>query len=421
MSRWLRSVAVCATLAAAGLEAQVAPEGPAETVVRDRGFRLGRVIVQPRFDFGGIGWESNVYLVGEGVGEERNDLFASGGPGLGLIVPITPKLRFLADSRLNYHWYSDTVDQRRLTGGGDGRLVFNGGPVRLTAGYAHYRTFERPVAEIGRRIETTRAGPVGSLGFSLPGRLKVDLDATYRDESSPDDEPDVFGNDVARRLSRATFEARPRLGYAITPKTSVFVEAPYRREMFDAEDALDADTWGYGVGIETDPTTLVPGLLRVGVQRYDAQSATTPPHDSVYAELRVQFGPSPRTRFEPSYRRQRETSLLRTLGDTQTLVRDELGLRILKELVTERLDLRVNLQRAAVETDGGGVLLDFGAGSEQVRRDEVQYLAEGDLGYRFRALRLGVVGSWRNRTRTAFAFGGRAQGFTLGLSANFRP
>jgi hypothetical protein len=417
----MRCVAVCVALATAGLEAQVAPEGPAETVVRDRGFRLGRVIVQPRFDFGGIGWESNVYLVGEGVGEERNDLFASGGPGLGLIVPITPKLRFLADSRLNYHWYSDTVDQRRLTGGGDGRFVFNGGPVRLTAGYAHYRTFDRPVAEIGRRVETTRAGPVGSIAFSLPGRLQVDLDASYRDESSPDDEPDVLGNDVARRLSRSTIEARPRLGYAITPKTSVFVEAPYRREMFDAEDVLDADTWGYGVGIETDSTTLVPGLLRVGVQRYDARSASTPPRDSVYAELRLQFGPSPRTRFEPHYRRQRETSLLRTLGDTQTLVRDELGLRITKELVTQRLDLRVNLLRAAVQTDGGGVVLDFGAGSEEVRRDEVQFLAEGDLGYRFGALRLGLVGSWRNRTRTAFAFGGRAEGFTLGLSANFRP
>jgi opacity protein-like surface antigen len=417
----MRSAAVCATLAAAGLEAQVAPEGPAETVVRDRGFRLGRVIVQPRFDFGGIGWESNVYLVGEGVGEERNDLFVSGGPGLGLIVPITPKLRFLADSRLNYQWYADTVDQRRLTGGADGRFVFNGGPVRLTAGYAHYRTFERPVAEIGRRIETTRAGPVGSLGFSLPGRLQVDLDATYRDESSPDDEPDVLGNDVARRLSRATLEARPRLGYAITPKTSVFVEAPFRREIYDAEDALDADTWGYGVGVQTDSSTLVPGVLRVGIQRYDANNASTPPRDSVYAELRVQFGPSPRTRFEPSYRRQRETSLLRTLGDTQTLVRDELGLRIVKELVTERVDLRVNLQRAAVQTDGGGVVLDFGAGSEQVQRDEIQYLAEGDLGYRFRALRVGLVGSWRNRTRTAFASGGRAEGFTLGLSASLRP
>lgn len=405
---------------------QEAPEPvPAASNRAPGEFRLGPLIFTPRLVIGSIGWESNVYLVGEdnaGNTPKVNDFVLSGGPGLGMRWPFTPKFKLDVDSDLNYIWYSETASQRRLTGGVDGRFVLDSSPVRLSAGYQYRRTFERPSPEIGQRIETIESGPVGSIGFALPGRLGFDVDVDYRDAKAPaqDDLGGVIGNEVQRRLSRTTTTVRPSLSYGVTPKTRVFVEGRYQAERYDSKTTLDADTYGGGLGVRTDADTLLPGEVTVGVERYEPTDGTTPPRDSIYARVELRLELSPRTRFTPHYRRERAVSLLPTLGDTQTVIREDIGLGIFKELITNRLDLQVTLTREATQPDGDGLVIDVGTGSQTVARDEVYYGAVGDLGYRFGPLRLGVMAEWRNRSRTVVATQ-TAQGFRLGLSVRVTP
>lgn len=406
---------------------QEAPEPPPATVT-DRApgeIRLGPLILSPRLTFGGLGWESNVYLVGEddaGTRPKVNDLVASGGPGLGLRWPFTPKFKLLAASDLTYTWYSETASQRRLAGGVDGRFVLDSSPLRLSAGYQHRRTFERPSPEIGQRVETVASGPVGSIGFALPGRLGFDLDVGYSDTQAPAqaDLDGTLGDEVRRRLSRTTTTVRPALSYGVTPKTRVFVEGRYETQRYDGQTALDADTYGGGLGVRTDADTLLPGEVTVGVERYEPTDGTTPPRDSVYARVELRLELSPRTRLLPHYRRERTVSLLPTLGDTQTLIREDIGLSIFKELITNRLDLQLTMNREAAHPDGAGVVIDLGPGAPTIARDAVYYGAVGDLGYRFGPLRLGVMAEWRNRSRTLVATR-TAQGFRLGLSARLAP
>ncbi|MCM2258218.1 MAG: outer membrane beta-barrel protein [Vicinamibacteria bacterium] len=424
----MRTRALCLGVAvwAGSAAAQEAPEPAPAASDRAAGeIRLGPLILTPRLVFGGLGWESNLYLVGEDDAGSRpkvNDFVVSGGPGLGVRWPFTPKFKLDVDSDLNYIWYSETASQRRLTGGVDGRFVLDSSPVRLSAGYQYRSTFERPSPEIGQRIETIESGPVGSIGFALPGRLGFDLDVDYRDAKAPeqDDLGGVIGNEVQRRLSRTTTTVRPALSYGVTPKTRVFVEGRYEAQRYDSKTALDADTYGGGLGVRTDADTLLPGEATVGIERYEPAAGTTPPRDSVYARVELRLELSPRTRFMPRYRRERAVSLLPTLGDTQTVIREDIGLSIFKELITNRLDLQVTLTRESAQPDGDGLVIDVGSGVQAVARDEVYYGAVGDLGYRFGPLRLGVMAEWRNRSRTLVATQ-TAQGFRLGLSARLTP
>lgn len=423
-----RTCALClgAAVWAGGAASQEAPAPVPAAGNRAPGeIRLGPLIVTPRLTFGGIGWESNLYLVGEADAGSRpkvNDLVVSGGPGLGVRWPFTPKFKLDADSDLNYIWYSETASQRRLTGGVDGRFVLDSSPLRLSAGYQYRRTFERPSPEIGQRIETVASGPVGSIGLALPGRLGVDLDVGYSATQAPaqEDLDGVIGGEVQRRLSRSTTTVRPALSYGVTPKTRVFVEGRYQTVRYDSLAALDADTYGGGLGVRTDADTLLPGEVLVGVERYEPTDGTTPPRDSVYARVELRLELSPRTRFLPHYRRERTVSLLPTLGDTQTVIREDVGLAIFKELITHRLDLRLTMNREATRPDGDGVVIDLGPGARTIARDEVYYGMVGDLGYRFGPLRVGVMAEWRNRSRTLVATQ-TAQGFRLGLSARLAP
>lgn len=405
---------------------QAAPEPAPASGGRAPGeFRLGPLLFTPRLVIGSIGWESNVYLVGEdnaGNTPKVNDFVVSGGPGLGMRWPFTPKFKLDVDSNLNYTWYSETVSQRRLTGGVDGRFVLDSAPVRLSAGYQYRSTFERPSPEIGQRIETIESGPVGSIGFALPGRLGFDVDVDYRDTQAPEQEDldGVLGNEVQRRLSRTTTTVRPSLSYGVTPKTRVFVEGRYESARYDSKAGLDADTYGGGIGVRTDAATLLPGEVTVGIERYEPEDGATAARDSVYARVDLRLELSPRTRFNPYYRRTREVSLLPTLGDTETVIREDLGLSIFKELITNRLDLQLRLTREAAHPDGEGLVIDVGDGEQEIARDEVYYGVVGDLGYRFGALRLGVMAEWRNRSRTVVATQ-TAQGFRLGLSVRVTP
>lgn len=408
------------------VSAQVAPAEPNATSVKFEGFHWGRLLLKPRFDLSGIGWESNVYLVGEEIGPARNDFFTNGGPGLGFTLPFSSTLSLEADSRLQYMWFSQSVDQRKLHGGGGADLRLDTAVVQLSAGYHYDRQFVRPAPEIGRRVDVVSSGPRFSASFARadkePGRLKLQLAGGYENSSAGGGTTsDYFGNDVSQRLTRSTLQLNPGLSFAATVKTSLILDGRFQRETYPGESALDGNTYGWGVGIETDDTSLVPGRITVGMTRRDPTDPAIPPTDSVSADVRLRLELSAKTRLEPYYNRSLGISLLRTVGASQSTVQSLLGVEI-QRAITARVSLRLKGERRTSDASGGGVILDLGQGEQQVLRNEDQYLAQGDLGYSFRLLRVGLVGSWRNRARSAFAVGG-VQGFTLGLSAGllYRP
>src|SRR5262245_35222061 len=205
--------AVVGALGAAGQEPPPEPPPPAPTGApegRPGLWKLGPLYVTPTFHVGNIGLDTNVLFQSE---DRERDVSFSGGPGLDLVVPASRALRFLASGELDYLYFLNTEDQRRLTGSALAGVRYDGASVLATARHAYDSPFRRPNPQVDDRIDQTTRETRGELGFWGGARrfgLSAAGSATRYDVDSGQT---YLGTDLRATLARDEYLAQLALRY----------------------------------------------------------------------------------------------------------------------------------------------------------------------------------------------------------------
>jgi hypothetical protein len=386
-------------------------------------FRVGPFYLTPYIHVGTLGYDSNaLYTATEVIG----DFTASGGPGLEIVLPIRRVSRFTLDGALDYLYYAETEEERRLNGYASARLDYD---ARRDAAPDEYRpprdsfieeryeeTSFRPSLEVDERVprslEATRAG----LSWPLFGRMGIDLGgARERHEVL---EPTQFvGNDLVRTMTGDRYLADAGLRYSITVKTSLAVRGEYQADRFDFDPARDGDFWTLLGGLETEATALIAGHALFGTRIFRPLSGAAELQEPEI-DVDAMWNVTPRTRLGGAFRR--------TLGYTAFVVEEGtptqstrwVEARLEKDL-GERFDVKMFGRRTLLTTQSE-VTVESEDGSTTAKRDDTSDEAGVSFGYRLRPrLRVSIDAEYIERRSNFDDFG--IDGLLMGFSVQFTP
>lgn len=409
-------LAACLTLVAgrgAAQEPAVAPlpaEPSATSDARPGLWRLGSLYLTPTFHVGNVGIDTNVLFQAE---DRKRDVSVSGGPGLDLVLPATSSLQLWASGLVDYLYFAETPEQRRLTGTGRAGIRYDSGVFLAAAEHSYQSSFNRPSTQVDDRVDQVVqhsrvdlgvGGSARRLGVSLAGNLtRYDIEGGQV----------YLGADLRANLARDEYLAQAALRYRLTPKTSLVLLGDYQWDRFLEKPLRDADSNRAMGGFEVVSETRLQGRALGGVRSFRPRAFDATRLFAV-ADVQLAYNVSPKTRFEARFQRDLNYSAFVTSGPTPTAATESYGLGLMKVLVA-RLDLRVSgsLNRLAYD---GDVLLDLpDQGPLLAPRDDEYWLASADLGYTFgERFRLGFAASYADRNSSISYFG--VNGLVLGAT-----
>jgi hypothetical protein len=417
MWRGLALPSLCSLTAATAMAQQpgAQPAGPLPQHNDRPGlFSLGPLWVTPRFRIGTMGIDTNVFYTAT---DRRTDFNASGGPGLGLVLPMR-EMRLLVDGDLNYVWFAKTASQRRLAGNGRGRIEVGRGRVRAGVEEVYRRTFERPNFEVDRRVVADEWRTRGDLTVDLPGRFGLRTDLAF-DRVNNEQHQEYYGTDLSRTLNRDIRRALLGLRYQLTVKTLLIVEGDYEQDRFRFAKARDADSNRLYGGFEVQSTTRLAGRAVGGVRLFRLKEPASTRETSPYYDLSLAYQVGPSTRALATARRDLEFSAFETTGLTPTVDRESYSLRLEKRFFG-RMSLWLYGGHDRFRTDGEVTVVDgSGASSTAVRNDD-SWQGGADLGCYVRPrFRIGVAATYTQRNSRFRDFG--LKGLLVGGTVTYNP
>lgn len=406
--------ALCAAPASAqdlGAPPPNAPQGQPEG--RPGLWRLGPVYLTPTFHVGNVGVDTNVLFQSE---DRRRDFSVSGGPGLDLAVPATRFLRLLASSQLDYLYFAENEDQRRLSGAARGGLRYDTGSFLAAAEYAYDRTFERPSPQVDDRVDQTQRRARAELGF-WSGARRFGVSGAFGTTRYEFDAGQVYlGSDLRTALARDETLLQLAFRYGLTPKTSLLLVGDQEWDRFLDAPARDADSNRGLAGFEVLSDTRLSGRALGGVRSFRPKRSDVARLLAV-GDVSLIYTVSPKTRFETRYRRDLDYSAFITTGPTPTVTTESIGLGLRKVLVAH-LDLRVAASLNRLTSDGDQLLVLPDQGAVVAARKDEFWQGIADLGYTFgTSFRVGVAATYANRDSTLAYFGVR--GLVMGATITY--
>jgi hypothetical protein len=390
---------------------------PAGQPLSDRGlWHWGPFYLTPSLRITSLGVDTNVFYTST---DRRADFIAHGGPGLEMVVPLHGALKLRADGTMGYLYYARTASQRRLTGSGLGRLAYEG--LRLTTGtqYIYSRSYGRLGFEVDRRVAQEQQQAQADLRYGIGPRFALGGRATGV-RYALDDNQEFFGADLRRNLARDTYGGAVTLSYALTPKTSLVVEADHQADRFELDDTRDTDSNRLGGGFVVVSTTFLSGRVLAGARSIRVRSLPGSDRIEPYANADLTYHFGPRTRLNAAYSRDVGFSAFSVAaGDLPTLTTESVVVRLEKGL-WRRLDLRLHAGLTQLRTDAPVLIETPTEGPQSVRRDDRAREAGADLGYAFwTRLRIGLAATYAERRSPIRDLG--IEGLILGGTVTYIP
>jgi hypothetical protein len=377
---------------------------------------VGPFYITPTLRLGAIGVDTNVFYTPT---DRQTDATASGGPGLEIVLPIRESVRFVTSGTANYLYFVRTRSQRRLSGSAFGRLEAKGGRTEVSVQETYARSYGRPNYEVDRRIVQTQESTSASLRRKLFGRISLVAVGERSQSKVPPDET-FLGVDLSRTLSDRVYRGGPTVEYALTPKTAFLVDGKRELHRFPSASVRNGHFDSARVGLRTSSTTLLSGLVMVGVGRFHFDAAPSSDRQFATAEADVTWHVSPRTRLGGSYERRLAYTAFDTLRDAPIIRLEVYGAKVEKELVGRRVDLRLTGNITRFVGDVPVTLTSADGTRHTAIRDDRVRTGLADLGYRFRSrLRVGVSAGYASRTSVFSDLG--INGLILGGTLNFSP
>jgi hypothetical protein len=407
-----------AALAAAPARAQEAaqpvpeaPQGPPEG--RPGLWRLGPVYLTPTFHVGNVGIDTNVLFQNE---DRQRDFSVSGGPGLDLVLPATTSFRILGSGRLDYLYFAEAEDQRRLTGSARGGLRYDGTSFVAAAEHSYDRTFARSSYQVDDRYDQTIRQTRADLGFwGGPRRFGLSVAGSAK-RYDIDSGQEYLGTDLRAALARDEYLAQLALRFGITPKTTLLLLGDQQWDRFLESPFRDADSNRALAGIEVQSATRLSGRILGGVRSFRPKRSDLSRLFGI-ADVSLVYAVSPKTRFTGYFRRDLDYSAFVTSGETPTVNTESYGLELYKVLVAH-LDLRLRGLVNRTLSDGEVALVVPDQGLVVSTRKDKYWEGMADLGYTFRTrLRVGVAARYASRDSSIAYFG--VNGLVVGATITY--
>ena len=400
--------AVLARPAAAQAPPRPGPDAQSEDAP---GFGIGPFRFEPYVQVGTVGYDSNVYYNDDKIG----DFTASGGPGLRITLPRR-SFEIYGDGYLNYLWFAESMDQRRLQGRAGGGFTWRLGPVFLGAERFYMREFLRVTPEVTDRILRDTRDTRVFLTLGRPGaRLKLTPDIFVSEQSLPEQQY-YQGTDLNQTLTQDTYRARVEISYALTPKTSLLLPADYQIDRFDNDPSRDGDSNRLGLGLSVQSQTAPLSMRAVaGVRLFRPADPRYVDSQAPWVEANVTYRLGPKTRLEGTFHTDLEYSAFRSAEGAPTVSRLDYGVRLSRQ-ITYKIDLLLWGRLDRRKSDGK-LIVDPGD-PQGTAIDDQWWEASADLGYAFFSkIRVGVLARYSQRQSNYSDFG--VDGLTVGFSIRY--
>ena len=387
----------------------IAEETPTATQALGR-FRIGPVYINPLLRIGAISYDSNLYYSPD---KPVSDITASVSPGIEAILPVRGALRLRGSGTLHYAYFLDHPELRRLSGGGQGAVEWNGDRAQGVASYEYDRQLQRPDFEVDQRVMTTTETIRGHLLRHIFGRTSIALGGG-RARTEYAGGQDFAGGNIRTTLSRTETSGLIGLDYALTIKTSFVVDAEGRRDRFLERKGQDLDTVRIVAGLRTDATALISGELVGGVRWLRPLDPTARRGQMWVGRLEARLNASPKTRVAAHALRDATYSAFGTVPGAAVIVQEMLGLSLDKDLI-----YGFNLQAFARQTQYRNANLAQAPEAGPVHDNRTRE-AGADLGFKLRSrLRLGFEARRIQRTSSLDVY--QMDDWVFGFTASFQP
>jgi hypothetical protein len=373
-------------------------------------FTAGPFIITPTFRIGTLAVDTNVRY----RRDKTADFVASGGPGLDIALPFRDHWKLDLQGSSEYYYFRETKELRRWTGGGGVALLWETTGTRGSIFTRLLRDFSRPNFEVDSRIASDQLVARGELERDL-GRLTLRTDLSYgATKVQPGQE--FRGADLSAALTIDRYGASADLRYRLTAVSALLVESGYEETRFPEAALRNFAGQNAGIGLLT--SGLFDGRVTAGVRRthlLNGNATRTQPY--VRADLTQKLGR--RLKLTERYAHESAVSAFAVDGDLPTFERRSFDLLLAIKL-TNRLDMRIGGSRDRVVSNGLVEVIQDDGTILRAKRDDLAYVARGDIGMRLGRARTSIFVSYTTRDSAFFSDFG-IEGFQAGARVEYAP
>jgi hypothetical protein len=274
-------------------------------------FQAGPLVLAPQIRLANVGHDSNVFNSAEAP---KSDFTATFTPSVDGWLRMAHG-RANGHSQFDLYYFRTLTDLRAVDSENSGHIEI---PVNRLKPYANgviTSTRHRQNLEIDalarRRIDVFTVGVDVKLTakltaglFETRSNLKYDANSLYLD------------TDLSRVLNHKSSGEGANINYAVTPLTSITVEAVRNRDDFAFTSARDSDNLRVATGVTFSPRALINGNASIGVQKRNFLNGTASATASgTFVSTDLTYTLLGRTRFTVTARRELEYSYLLSQPD----------------------------------------------------------------------------------------------------------
>jgi hypothetical protein len=258
-------------------------QAPADTAAADARLHLGPLALDPRFAIRNLGVDTNA-------------LNTNASPERDVTATVTPELEswlrigrayLSSTSSIDWNYFQKLSGQRSFNGAQEARLDLGLGVLRPYVSGRMARTRQRPNLEIDARVEHTTTEAAGGMQWFVGPKLTLDVSRARRTlEFGAAAIGDVG---LAQSLNRTEEETAVVGRFAITPLTSLLVDARYREDRFTHAPDRDTDTVLALAGVEFKPLALISGRARLGWRAFTPTGTLVPRFRGVVSDVELSY------------------------------------------------------------------------------------------------------------------------------------
>jgi hypothetical protein len=362
------------------------------------------LVLSPTIRLTDLGWDDNVFRVSRGD-NPAGDFTATAGPAVQATL-LVPRLRVIGHSQVDFVYFKRFSEIRSIDTDNTGRVELLLGRVRPFAlgewaNARHRRNFEIDLPV--RRVDSSFGGGVDvylsgktSIGATLRrSRLEYKGDTIYLE------------TDLARSLGATATISGLRLGYSLTPFTTLAVNVEQDRNEFALAKERNSDGFRLMSGIEFQPFALVSGHAEVGIRRRTFADGKSPQFQGTVARADLAYTLLGRTRFAVTGLRDLSYSYR---ADQRDFLQAGAELSVTQRIATA-WDVAATLGRFSL-VYGLGSLAAGNGPAEQVRNYAL------GIGYHIERTRIGFQVARQTRT-SDFSFDRGYQQMRIGSSVSY--
>ena len=286
-TKTLWALAAAVLLAALPASAQIsAPREPAPLA-------FGPVSLHPTLQIVDAGIDENVF--NDGSAPERDYTLTVATRVLAVVRMGANEL--LLQTGNDYVWFQQFESERSSNAQYAMRFNVSASRFKPFIGAEHIRTRARRTPEIDARARRADRSVVGGLNFDLTPRTSLTASAKLEDVSY--DEGESFHGvalDDALNRSGRTGEAGVR--YAITPFTTIAVNAGYEEQTFVQSHIRDLKRYTVGPSVEFSPEAAIRGRIVTAFEMFKPDDTTLAERKGIAYQALVNWSLYERTLFD---------------------------------------------------------------------------------------------------------------------------